>query len=156
MASYHVDNGLAGTQQSMTTTYKTLLEGTSATYRWYINGFNVGAAGLPSSTDCELVTDISRITASGTGTATTALPLDPADAASPTTWKGNMTIESGSITATSSVAYVSMNQRATYSWQTNDRSQMLIAPVTASNGFVLRTKSSTYTNTVGGTIYYQI
>ena len=157
MASFHVDNGLTGTQQSMSTAYKTLLEGvanTTGITRWWLYGFNIGPSGLPSSTDCELVWDISRISASGTGTAATALPLDAADAASNITWETNNTIEP-TVTATSSLAYGAMNQRATFSWQTNDQSQMLTGPATNANGLCIRAKSSTYTNTVGATIYYR-
>ena len=156
MANYHIDNALAGTQQSMSTAYKTLLEGLAQTTgikrtRWY--GFNIGPAGLPSSTDCDLVWDVSRITATGTGTATTPLPLDPNDGAATSSWKGNDTIE-GTVTATSSLAYGAMNQRATYSWQTNDQSQMLVGPATNNAGLCIRAKSSTYTNTVGATVYF--
>lgn len=157
MAAYHVDNGLGGTQQNLSTSYKTLLEGvanTTGITRWWIFGFNIGPSGLPSSTDCEIVWDISRLTATGTGTAVTSLPLDAADAASNATWKANDTIEP-TVTATSSLAYGAQNQRATYSWQTNDQSQMLAFPATNAAGGCIRAKSSTYTNTMGATIFFR-
>lgn len=151
MANFHVDTGLAGTQQAMTTTYKTLIEGLAQTTgikrtRWY--QFNAGPAGLPSSTDCDLVFDISRITGTGTGTAATPLPLDPNEGAATSSWKINDTVE-GTITATSSVKYLAGNQRSAWSWQTNDMSQMLVGPATNNAGLAARGKSSTMTTAVG-------
>lgn len=156
MGVYHVDNGLAGTQQNMSTSYKTVLEGlaqTSGLRRLLICGFNIGPSGLPSSTDCDLVWDISRCTATGTGTSVTPVAINPADGAAHSVWEANTTIE-GTVTATSSMKYGAMNQRATFSWQTNDQSQMLVGPATNNAGFAMRAKSSTMTTTVGASIEF--
>lgn len=156
MGQYHVDNGLAGTQQAMASTYKSVLEGlaqTTGLRRLKIFGFNIGPSGLPSSTDCDLVWDISRCTATGTGTTITPVAIDPADGVAHSVWEANTTIE-GTVTATSSLKYGAMNQRATFSWQTNDASQMLIGPATNNAGFVMRAKSSTMITTVGASIEF--
>lgn len=152
MSNYHIDNTLAGSQQVMTSTYKTLLETLAQTTGikrpkiWY---FNVGPAGTPASSDTDLHADISRATATGTGSAATATLLDPADGAPSASSKVNHTAE-GTVTAASSVWYMGMNQRASFSWQTNDVSQMFTGPATNNAGFVMRARSTGYTGAVGG------
>lgn len=156
MAEYHIDNGLAGTQQAMSSSYKSLLEGLAATsglksHRIY--GFNIGPSGAPASADCEYQADISRITVTGTGTATTPNPNDPNEAACSSTWKGNDTVEP-TVTATSSVKYIPSNQRGAYGWITNDRSQMPMTKATNGTGMCVRAKSSGYTGTMGASVEF--
>jgi hypothetical protein len=157
MANYHLDNALGGTQQAMSSSYKTVIECLAQTTgikrtRWY--GFNIGPSGNPASTDTDLQADISRATATATATAATALPTDPNEGAATSSSKVNATGE-GTVTATSSLWYGAMNQRGTFTWQTNDVGQMLVGPATNNAGLVLRAKSAGgYTNTVGGGVFF--
>ncbi|MFC3071481.1 hypothetical protein ACFOHH_04400, partial [Shinella pollutisoli] len=83
MAGYAASNLLGGTQQAMTTTFKTLLalaadDGT-ALRRIAVHDFVLGTDGTPA--DQAMTYDVSRITALGTGTSITPTKLDPADGA---------------------------------------------------------------------------
>lgn len=151
MATYHVDNGLGGTQQAMAATSKTLLEGLAATAglkSFRIYGFNIGPSGSPASSDCEYQADISRITVTGTGTAVTPNPNDGNEAACSSTWKANDTVE-GTVTAASSLKYIPSNQRGSYGWITNDLRQMPMVKAVNGQGACGRAKSSGYTGAMG-------
>ena len=153
MANYYVTNLLGGTQQNLSTSYKTLVSTvSSATVRRVkIFEVNVGTDGTPA--DNVVVFDVSRQTAAGTSTAVTPLPLDPADAAALTTCTANSTAEP-TITATSSVFNIAMNQRASYRWVAAPGSE-LVGPATSAAGFALRAKSPAYTSTAFGSVYFQ-
>jgi hypothetical protein len=86
MALYSTNNRLAGSQQNLSSSYKTIIAMTAATgaatlKRGWIYEAEVGADGAPNATDCAIVWDWSRQTAAGTSTAATPNPLDAADAA---------------------------------------------------------------------------
>lgn len=154
MALYTINNSNAGTQQNMSSSYKTLIALTAATAtlrRFKIYDLLVGTDGTPA--DNAMDWDISRQTAAGIATASTPLALDPADAASGTVGAVNATAE-GTITASSSVFFVGVNQRASYRWVAAPGSE-LVAPATNLAGFALRAKSPGYTSTATGTLYYQ-
>lgn len=154
MALYSINNSNAGTQQSLGTGYKTLVALTAATAslrRFKIYDVLIGTDGTPA--DNVIDWDISRQTAAGTSTASTPLPLDPADTAAGTIGSVNFTAE-GTITASSSVFFVGVNQRASYRWVAAPGSE-LVAPATNLNGFALRAKSPGYTGTATGTLYFQ-
>jgi hypothetical protein len=141
MALYSGNNDLAGTKQAITTSYKTLLAYTAATAtlrRFKVYDVMVGTLGTPADQSYDF--DISRQTAAGTATSITLLALDPADAASDTVAVANATAE-GTITATSSVFYIGMNQRASYRWVASPGSE-LVAPATNLAGFALRARSA--------------
>lgn len=148
MTAYHADNGLAGTQQAMTSAYKTLLEGLTAAglKRARIFKLKVGQSAAPASADCEVVYDISRITATGTGTAITPNPTEDPGACT-STWKANDTVEP-TVTAISSIDGGGGNQRTVFAWATTDKSQMLPAAGTSGQGLAIRAKSSGYTGTM--------
>jgi hypothetical protein len=151
MSNYSVNNSLGGTQQAISTTYITLQEtiaNTTGIKRFHIYGYKIFPVSAPASSDTDLEYDISRITASGTGTAATSLPNDSAESASNATSKVNDTVEP-TVTASSSVDYGGGNQRATIQFQTNDFSQMFHAPATNANGFAIRAKSLGYTGKMG-------
>jgi len=140
MANYSASNSLGGTAQAITSTYKTLMALTAQTTslrRIKIYDLMVGTIGTPADQTYEF--DISRQTAMGTSTTVTALPLDPADAAAFTVATVNYTAE-GTITATSSVWYIGMNQRASYRWVASPGSE-LVGPATNLAGFAIRTRS---------------
>lgn len=146
MANYSASNGLAGTLQATTSTYKTLLALTAQTTslrRIKIYDVLFGTLGTPADQTYEW--DISRQTAAGTSTAVTPLPLDPADAAAFTVGSANFTAE-GTITAASSLFYFAANQRASYRWQAVPGSE-LVGPATNLAGLAMRTRSAS-----GGTV----
>lgn len=152
MPRYSVNNGLAGTQQNLSTTYKTALAVTAATgattlRRGWIDELEVGADGTPNATDCAIVWDWSKQTAAGTATATTPVTAENSDAAALLTYVGNATAE-GTITAASSLLTFAANQRATQRWQAKDQASAIIVPATNVAGVAGRAKSTTYASTV--------
>lgn len=155
MARYAVNNALAGTQQNMTTAFKTMIAMfSSATVRrgklydvaWGVNGTPVDSA---------IEIDISRMTADGTATSATSLPLDPADGAALTTTKVNYTAEP-TVTAASALADLPSNVRASYRWVAFPGGE-LVWPATAAAGLVIRAKNppASYTSTVGVMAHYE-
>lgn len=153
MANYQTGNDLAGTQQAVSTSYKTLvaLWAVTATLRRNkIYDVLVGTNGTPADNYMEW--DISRQTADGTATSVTPTALDPADGAFSGASKANYTAE-GTITAASSVFYVGVNQRASYRWVAAPGGE-LVGPATNLAGFALRVKSGGYTGTATGKVHF--
>lgn len=155
MAKYSINNSLGGTAQNLSTSYKTIIlttasSGTQAR-RGQVYDVMVGTDGTPA--DNAVVWDISRQTAAGTATSVTAVALNPADAAMLGTSAANATAE-GTITATSSVFNIGMNQRASYRWVAAPGSE-LVYPATNLAGFALRAKSASYASTVTGQWYVE-
>lgn len=152
MANFSINNGLVGTLQAITSTYKTILEATSLTAtpkRIQLYDAFFGTLGTPADQTYEW--DISRATTIGTGSAVVPVLLDPADAAAFTVGTANHTVEP-TITAVSSVFYLGINQRASYRWVASPGSEFK-SPATALNGFALRTRSvSGGTATATGTM----
>lgn len=149
MAYYSINNDLAGTKQNLSTTYKTQVALTAATAtlkRALVSDIMFGAFNVPNATDCAISYDVSRQTAAGTSTAGTPTLLNPADAASGTVGALNFTIE-GTITATSSVLALSINQRASQRWVAAPGSELVI-PATNLNGLAMRALSTNYASTV--------
>ncbi len=152
MALYSTNNRLAGTQQALTTTFKTQMSLTAATgaatlKRGWIYEWEVGADGAPNATDCAIVYDWSRQTAAGTSTSATPNPLDSADTAAGLVCTVNFTAE-GTITAASSLMSVALNQRNSQRWIARDEKSALIIPATNLAGIAARALSPTYASTV--------
>ena len=150
MANYSINNSLGGTAQNMSSSYKSvcIVYASSGTQlrRGQIYDLSIGVDGTPA--DNALVWDISRQTAAGTATAAVPPPLNPADAAFLGIAALNATAE-GTITATTSVFNLAMNQRASYRWVAAPGSE-LVYPATNLAGFALRCKSASYASTVTG------
>ncbi len=149
MPAYGTGNGLAGTDQAMSSSFKTLLALTAQTSglrRGAISEFSIGANAAPNATDCPVEFDVSRQTAAGTSTAATPVPLNPADVAATTVGAVDFTGE-GTITAASALVAGSMNQRATYRWVASP-GQELWWPATNLAGLAIRALSPTYTGTM--------
>jgi len=147
MAGYAASNLLGGTQQAMTTTFKTLLalaadDGT-ALRRISVYDFVLGTDGTPA--DQAMTYDVSRITALGTATSITANKLDPADGAFLGAALANHTAEP-TVTASSSLYAAGVNQRATTRWVAFP-GQELVVPATDNAGLAFRAKSPGYTGT---------
>lgn len=157
MARYSIHNSSNATpaQQVMTTSYKTLITTLSSATVRRIKLYDVawGTNGTPS--DHNLEVDISRQTAAdGTAVSSTALPLDPADAAALTVCKINYTVE-GTVTAVSSILDLPTNVRASYRWVAFPGGE-LVGPATSAAGFAIRAKSpSGYALTVGAMAYFE-
>ena len=150
MALYSASNTLGGTQQALSTSYKTLLALTAATATLTgarLFDVTLGADGTPA--DNVLTYDISRQTAAGTSTAVTPTQLDLQARAAGTVGAANFTAE-GTITAASSVLSITANQRATYRWVTQPELGFVI-PATNLAGFAVRAKSPAYTGTAVAT-----
>jgi hypothetical protein len=149
MARYSVSNGSSGTPQANTTTYKTQISLTAATgattlRRGWVYDLNVGADGTPA--DNAMVYKVDRQTTVGTATTITAAPLDAADAAALLVSSANHTAEP-TVTASTQLLEVAVNQRASYRWVAAPGSE-LIVPATNVAGLGLRSKSPAYTGTV--------
>ena len=112
MSNFSSSNTLAGTQQAMSSSYKTLVALTAATATLTsarVYDVLVGTNGTPADNYMEY--DISKQTAAGTSTSITPVPLDNSWRAAGTVGSANFTAE-GTITAASSVFYIAVNQRA--------------------------------------------
>ncbi len=158
MAKYVISNSTTsvGTQQAMTTTYKSLntaVAAQSAPRRGKVYDLLVGTNGTPADNYMEW--NVSRITALSTtgGTTYTAQALDPADAAALATCTSNSTTE-GTITTATDLFYVGVNQRASYRWVAAPGSE-LVWPATSCSGMVIRARSGGYTGTATTTVYFE-
>lgn len=161
MAQYSVNNEMAGTQQALTTTYKSQLAVIAATgattlRRGWIYEFEIGAAGVPNSTDCPISYDIGLQTAAGTATSLTPKPVDVGggDAAALLTYQGNYTAEP-TVAVTSSLFYIALNQRASQRWVARDQASCIVCPAVNANGPTLRALSPNYADKVSAQFYVQ-
>lgn len=155
MSAYTITNLNAGSQQNLSSAYKTILSATAATgattlRRIWIMEWEIGASDVPNATDCPINWDISEQTVAGTITALTPRVNDVGggDAAALGTYAANATIE-GTVTATSSAWVLGLNQRASYRVQMRDEYHSLIVPAVNVKGFAFRAKSPNYASTVG-------
>lgn len=154
MAQYGLNNTNAGTQQNLSSSFKTINVVTAATgattlRRGWIYEFEVGADNVPNATDCPIIWDISQQTAAGTATANVPLANDQAaDAAALLVYATNATAE-GTITAASSVFYLGLNQRASQRWIAKDKASCIIVAAVNLKGWAMRAKSPNYASTVG-------
>jgi hypothetical protein len=155
MARYTIGTGHAGTQQAMTTTYKTLVSLTAATgattlRKAWIYDAMWGADGTPA--DNQVTVKLDRQTSVGTGTAAVASPLDGGDAAALITETVNHTIEP-TVTAATQLIELSINQRASYRWVAAPGGE-LVVPATDVAGIGSRAKSAAYTGTMVSTLHF--
>lgn len=154
MAKFAFSNGNAGSEQNLTTTYKTLWDITAATgattlRRAWIYDVMFGADGTPA--DNVLVYKLDRQTSTGTRSATVPPPLDSNDAAILITCGGNTTIEP-IVTAATQLIELPVNQRASYRWVAAPGGE-LIVPATNVAGIGARAKSPAYTSTALSTVH---
>lgn len=154
MAKYAFNNLLGGTQQNLSSSFKTInyivaTTGATTLRRGYVDEFNFGQDGAPNSTNCTVVWSVDRTTADGTGTAAQAIPVDNQDAAALLTYKANYTAEP-TVTANTTLLGIAMNQQDKFRWKVFDQKDMLIIPATNLAGIVTRAKSATFAATVVG------
>ena len=154
MARYHVDNRMAGSEQVLTTTYKTMVHVVASSAPTLRRGrcvaIAVGSDGnVLNATDCSIVWTVQRITVDPGGTGgTTATPnsILPADQASSMFSQVNFTSEG---TYGSPVWTRALNQRASMQWVAQDTDAMLLWPATATTssngqGLAFMALSATY------------
>jgi len=157
MARYAANNLLGGTQQNLSTSFKTVVSTNAATgattlRRGWWDEIDVGQDGLPNATDCHVVWSVDRMTAAGTGTGVTAAPLETNDAAALLTYVANYTAEP-TVTGATSLLPIALNQRQNARWKVFDLNQALVIPATNLAGLVLRAKSTTFAATTVGHVY---
>jgi hypothetical protein len=136
---------MAGVQQNLTTTFKTMLSlyGVTATLcRGRAAEISVGADGAPNATDCQIVYAVQRqSTSGGTRSALTPNPKVPGDVASRTGSGAGYTAEG---TYTLPVWARALNQRASMQWAAPDTDAMILWPATNDVGLVFLALSPTY------------
>jgi hypothetical protein len=154
MALYSFNNSLAGIEQGLGASYKTILGVTAATgaatlRRGWLYEFEIGADAVPNSTDCPILYNIMVQTAAGTATAITPNPVDVGggDAAAQLNYFANATVE-GTYAASSSLFYLGLNQRASQKQIFRDEKSALIVPAVNLKGLVMAAKSPNYVGTV--------
>lgn len=147
MAGYSASNTLGGTQQAISSSYKTMLNLSASNgtllRRASVSEITVGTDGTPA--DNVLTWDVSRTTAIGTGTSVTPTKLQSADGACVTVGTANHTSEP-TVTSASSLWSAGINQRATVRW-VSIPGQEIVIPATDANGICIRAKSPAYTGT---------
>lgn len=109
----------------------------------------LGSEGTPADNAFQYV--VQRCTAAGTSTGVTPQPLDPADAATESDSGENHTIEP-TYTANAVMLSISVNQRATFRWVASPGGE-LVFPATASNGFGIKTPTSSAV-AITATVHY--
>ena len=155
MAKYAFSSGNAGSEQNLTTTYKTLADITAATgattlRRAWVYDVMFGVDGTPA--DNVLVWKIDRQTSTGTRSAVTPPPLDTTDAAALITCGANTTIEP-IVTAATQLLELPVNQRASYRWVAAPGGE-LVVPATNVAGLGFRAKSPAYASTALCTVQF--
>jgi hypothetical protein len=158
MPAYTFSNLNAGSQQALSTAYKTIVginaaTGATTLRRGWIMEWEIGADAAPAATDCPIAWSIDVMTAAGTGSALTPQVNDigGADAAALLVYTANYTAEP-TVTANSNLWYLPLNQRASYRIQMRDEWSSIIVPAVNLKGPVMRAKApvaSSYTGTVG-------
>lgn len=161
MPQYAFNNQLAGTPQNLSSSFKTINVVTAATgattlRRGWIYEFEVGADNVPNATDCPIMWSIDQQTGAGTATAITPVPIDQGggDAAALLTYAANATAE-GTITASTTVFYLGLNQRASQRWIARDKASSIIVAAVNLKGWAMRAKSPNYASTVGWHCYIE-
>jgi hypothetical protein len=153
MAQYGINSKDSSTEQAMTTTYKSTVQVSSqATGRAQIYDVLMGAYEAPNATDCAIVYDISRSTTTTTGTTLAATALNPADPAARALCRINFTTEP-TITASSSVLNIALNQRASQRWVAAPTGELVI-PNTSVNGLTLRAQSTNYVGRLSCEVHF--
>ena len=153
MASFTINNLNAGSQQSLSTSFKSLLSigaatGATTLRRVWITECEWGPTDVPNATDCNVVFSIDPQTAAGTASALTPQPSDQGggDAAALAVYFANYSAE-GTITASSSIFAKGINQRASDKQWWRDKATCPISAAVNLKGWTMRAKSTNYAST---------
>lgn len=154
MASYAFNNSVGGSLVNLTTaTYKTTIiagcvTGATTLRRIWVTEFEWAANDVPNATDCMIATDISKFTAAGTSTSIVPPGSDGLiDAAALGTYGVNASVEP-TYSATTSVFFKNINQRASDKQWWRDKATCPISPAVTANGLGIRHKSTNYASTM--------
>lgn len=155
MAKYNLANNdiAINSQQAMTSTYKSLVQVSSATAtlrRGWVYDIMVGADGTPADNVINWI--VNRNTTAGTGTSHAPQPIDVADLAASLVGLVNHTIEP-TTTDQSALIQIAVNQRASYRWVASPGAELVI-PATNVTGIGVRAKSPAYTGTATGSMAF--
>lgn len=153
---YYSLPGLVHTMSTAFISAATITGPTASSRRIKIYELVLGATANPAATDTAIEVDLSRVTATGTGTATLYTPVasDVGDGAATGTGNITYTTEPQTITASSTLYKIGMNQRATVRWIAAQESQYITTPNASGSGFVLRALSANYASSFGGQISF--
>lgn len=165
MANFTVNNSSFGTQQSMTTTYKSLcMTAASSQFgsnlrRGKVYDILIGTNTTPADNYLEYTLARATVVANSTwsgsmSSISSVAALDQADLFVGGLLAANASTET-IITAIMNQWYVGVNQRASYRWVAAPGSEFVYAAVssgTGGNGLVLRAQSGAYTGTATGTV----
>jgi len=124
---------------------------TTAAVRPKIYEVMVGCSAAPASQAA--LWQVQRHTATGTGTALTAVKVDPADPAALVTCKTNNSVEP-TVTAADVPWELALNQQATFDWHANPGKEIVLA-ASATAGATLKTSTSTGTAVHQGSMYWE-
>lgn len=122
----------------------------TASVRPQIYELLMGCSAAPASQAAKW--GLQRHTGTGTGTALTAVKVDPADPAALVTCKINNSVEP-TATAGDIPFELSLNQQATFDWKANPGCEITLA-ASATAGAALKTITSTGTAVHQGSIYW--
>ena len=147
-ANYHVSNGMGGTMQNLTSSFKTITMvaalNTTQARRGQVYDISFGANDPPNATDNSIQYTTLRVSSTGTSTGVTPSPLDGA---------GQIMLGQGSVNATIEpttgvhLLAIALNQRASQRWVAAPGSE-LVYPATTANGIGTLAKASSYNSTV--------
>lgn len=106
-----------------------------------------------SPADNPFLWQVPRCTTAGTaGSTFTAIALNPADTLASTIVCGVAHTTDPTVTASTFLLSIPLNQRATYQWRANPGSELVI-PATASNGLAIRTPTSSAVSVTATALY---
>jgi len=155
MPAYTISNQNNGSEQAITSTYKTIISanatvGATTLRRGWLMEWEIGADAAPNTNDCQIAWSIDVMTAAGTGSSITPQVNDigGGDAAALLTYVANYTAEP-TVTTQSNLWFLPLNQRASYRIQMRDEWSAIIVPAVALKGFVGRARSPNYTGGCG-------
>ena len=150
---YLVSNGMAGTQQAISSTLITLtriIVPASSGKRFEIDEIDVSQNGAPNATDCDVEYTLASADATTAGTATTVTPYNGGFDTAVTTAKANYTAEPTAYTQASEFWHKAVNQRGHALYQAAPGYGLTFTAAVASAGPGLRAKSPNYTGTALG------
>lgn len=147
-SNYHISNGMGGTMQNLTSTFKSITSAgalsTTQARRGQVYDISFGANDAPNATDCSIQYTTLRTSTTGTSTGVTPSPIDGA---------GQIMLGQGSVNHTIEpttgvhLLAITLNQRASQRWVAAPGSE-LVWPATTLNGVTTLAKSSNYASTV--------
>lgn len=131
---------LAQRTASTTLSVGALTAAASSPRRFRCYEIDFGSEASPA--DNPFLWQVQRCTTAGTaGSSFTPVTLDPGDSIASTVVGGVAHSVDPTVTASAFLLTIPLNQRATYQWRANPGSELVVA-ATASNGFAIRTPTS--------------